>query len=66
MTADHDYEESETSPKVYSDPIQLISPRKPPNPAKQNPDLRELQRELKFNNKMYCTLTYISVNLAVH
>ena len=38
---------------VESDPIQLISPRKPPNPNKQLPELRDLQRELAFNNKMY-------------
>ncbi|GAU91101.1 hypothetical protein RvY_03420-1 [Ramazzottius varieornatus] len=52
MSSDCECEESDGSSKQSLEPLQLISPRKAPNPAKENRDLRELQRELKFNNKM--------------
>lgn len=35
-----------------ADPSGLIAPRKPSLPGKEIPELRELQRELAFNNKM--------------
>ncbi|OQV21051.1 hypothetical protein BV898_05124 [Hypsibius exemplaris] len=46
------YNRRSSADHTDSDPVLLIAARKPPNPNKQIPELRELQRELAFNNKM--------------